>query len=74
MEEIEELDLKQQKLRSLIGFFFYALEILENGKNSEIVETNLQPFFWWKVKNIIRQSKKITLDEFLFGSNDSFIT
>ena len=34
------------------------LEIIENGKDYEILETNLQPFFWRKVNNIIRQNKK----------------
>jgi len=65
---IQELDSKQRKIRSLRGFFLYALEILENGKDYEILETNLQPFFWRKVKNIIRQNKKAALQEFLFGS------
>jgi hypothetical protein len=50
---IQELDSKQRKIRSFRGFFLYALEILENGKDYEILETNLQPFFWRKVKNII---------------------
>jgi len=68
---IQELDSKQRKIRSLRGFFLYALEILENGKDYEILETNLQPFFWRKVKNIIRQNKKPALQEFLFGSQDS---
>jgi hypothetical protein len=68
---IQELDSKQRKIRSLRGFFLYALEILENGKDYEILETNLQPFFWRKVKNIIRQNKKAALQEFLFGSQDS---
>ena len=61
------MDSKQRKIRSLRGFFLYALEILENGKDYEILETNLQPFFWRKVKNIIRQNKKGALLEFLFG-------
>jgi len=43
---IEELNRKQRQIRSLRGFFLYALEILENGKDYEILETNLQPFFW----------------------------
>jgi hypothetical protein len=68
---IQELDSKQRKIRSLRGFFLYALEIMENGKDSEILKTNLQPFFWRKVKNIIRQNKKAALQEFLFGSQDS---
>ena len=28
--------------------------------------TNCQPFFWRKVKDTIRQNKKVTLQEFLF--------
>jgi hypothetical protein len=31
---------------------------MEKGKDYEILETNLQPFFWRKVKNIIRQNQK----------------
>ena len=46
VEVIEELDSKQRKIRSLRGFFLYALEIMENGKDYEILSTNLQPFFW----------------------------
>lgn len=38
------------------------------GKNNEILSTNFQPFFWKKVKNIIRQNKKAALQEFLFRS------
>ena len=68
---IRELDSKQRKIRSLRGFFLYALEIIENGKDYEILQTNLQSFFWRKVKNIIRQNKKAALQEFLFGSQDS---
>ena len=68
VDVIQELDSKQRKIRSLRGFFLYALEIIENGKDYEILETNLQPFFWRKVKNIIRQNKKAALQEFLFGS------
>ena len=69
VEVIEELDSKQRKIRSLRGFFLYALKILENGGNYEILNTNLQSFFWKKVKNIIRQNKKAALQEFLFGSD-----
>nr|WPV76506.1 hypothetical protein [Naviculales sp.] len=42
---------------------------MENGENYEILQTNLQPFFWKKVKNIIRQNKKAALQEFLFGKD-----
>lgn len=65
---IQELDSKKRKLRSLRGFLLYVLEIMENGKDFEILLTNLQPFFWKKVKNVIRQNKKGALQEFLFGS------
>ena len=61
------MDSKQRKIRSLRGFFLYALQIIDNGKDYEILETNLQPFFWRKVKNIIRQNKKEVLLQFLFG-------
>ena len=70
---LQELDSKQRKIRSMRGFFLYALEILETGKDYEILQTNLPPFFWRKVKNIIRQNKKAALQEFLFGSQDSIV-
>jgi hypothetical protein len=63
------LDYKQRKIQSFRGFFVYALEIIENGKRYEILETDLQPFFWRNVKSIIRQNKKSALQEFLFGKN-----
>ena len=58
LDVIQELDSKQRKIRSLRGFFLYALEIIENAQDYEILSTNLQPFVWRKVKNIIRQNKK----------------
>jgi hypothetical protein len=70
VEVIEELDSKQRKIRSLRGFFLYALEIMEKGEDYEILFTNLQPFFWRKVKNIIQQNKKDALLEFLFGKDE----
>lgn len=66
---IQELDSKQRKIRSLRGFFLYALETIQNADNYEILKTNLQPFFWKKVHNIIRQNKKGALQEFLFGKD-----
>jgi len=68
---IQELDSKQRKISSFRGFFLYTLEIMQTEKNYEILITNLQPFFWRKVKNIIRQNKKGALLEFLFGYNSS---
>src|SRR3982751_6164143 len=65
---IQELDSKKRKIRSFRGFLLYVLEIMKNGKAFEILSTNLQPFFWKKVKNVIRQNKKGALQEFLFRS------
>jgi len=71
VEVIQELDSKQRKIRSMRGFLLYALETMENGTNFEILETNLQSFFWRKVQNIIRQNQRgAVLQEFLFGSQD----
>jgi hypothetical protein len=70
IDVIQELDSKQRKIRSFRGFFLYALEIMEKGKDYEILATNLQPFFWRKVKNIIRQNQKGALLEFLFGKDE----
>lgn len=53
VQAIQELDSKQRKIRSFRGFFLYALEIMETGKDYEILQTNLQPFFWRNIKNII---------------------
>jgi len=44
------------------------LEILKAGKDYRILQTNLQPFFWRKVKNTIQENKKGALLGFLFGS------
>ena len=46
VDVIQELDSKKRQIRSLRGFFLYALEIMETGKDYQILETNLQPFFW----------------------------
>ena len=65
---LQELDTKERKIRSLRGFFLYALETRENGKDVEVLKTNLPPSFWRKLKTILRQNKKSVLLEFLFGS------
>ena len=70
VDVFQKLDSKKRKISFLRGFFLYALEIMETGEDYEILNTNLQPFFWRKVKNIIRQNKKGALLEFLFGSQD----
>ena len=42
---LEELDRKQRRIRSLRGFFLYALEIMNNEKDLQILKTNLKPSF-----------------------------
>ena len=64
---IQELDTKERKIRSIRGFLLYVLEIMETGEEVEILNTNLEPFFWTRVKNVLRQSKKNLLIQFLFG-------
>jgi uncharacterized protein YlxW (UPF0749 family) len=44
---------------------------MENAQEYEILNTNLKPFFWRKVQNIIRQNKKGALLEFLFGYTEA---
>lgn len=65
---IQELDSKEGNIQSMRGFFLYALEILETEKDYQILQTNLQSFFWRKVKNTIRQNKKGALLQFIFRS------
>jgi len=69
---IQELDTKQRKIRSLRGFFLYALEIFERTNNSQILKTNLKPSFWRNLKSILRQNKKAVLLQFLFGRGYSY--
>ena len=64
---LEELDTKQRKIRSLRGFFLYALEIIQSTDNYQILKTNLKPSFWRNLRTILRQNKKIVLLQFLFG-------
>ena len=40
---------------------------MKNGKDFEILRTNLQVSFWRKLKTILRQNKKEVLLQFLFG-------
>jgi len=58
----------------LRGFFLYASETIENGKDVEVLKTNLKASFWRTLKTILRQNKKAVLLQFLFGSQklDSF--
>ncbi len=68
MAVIKDLNTKKRKIRSLRGFFLYALEIMKKGKKVSILTTNLHPFFWKKVENTIKQNKKSALIHFLFGT------
>jgi hypothetical protein len=67
---LEKLDTKERKIGSLRGFFLYALEIMDNRKDLEILNTNLQASFWRKLRKILRQNKKEVLLRFLFVSPD----
>jgi hypothetical protein len=69
---IEELDTKERKIRSLRGFFLYVLEIMNNGKDLEILTTNLKTSFWRNLRTILRQNKKTVLLQFLFGRASSY--
>lgn len=62
------LNVKKRKIRSLRGFLLYAIEIMENGRDRQILHTNLSPLFWEDVKDVIRQNRKKALDTFLFES------
>ena len=69
---IQELDTKQRQIRSLRGFFLYILEIMDlnDGKDFQILTTNLQASFWRKLRKILRQNKRSVLLEFLFGKGE----
>ena len=69
---LEELNTKQRKIRSLRGFFLYALEIIQSTDNYQILKTNLKPSFWRNLRTILRQNKKIVLLQFLFGRGYSY--
>lgn len=71
--QIKELNTKQRRIRSYRGFFLYALEIMEQGNSYQILETNLKPYFWTKVKSIINQNKRGELVEFLFDNTPNLI-
>jgi len=46
-------------------------DMSSNGKDLQILRTNLKPSFWRTLKTILRQNKKIVLLQFLFGSQSS---
>jgi hypothetical protein len=66
---IQRLTRRKRKLRSIRGFFIYALEIIKSGKSVQqfgIIETNLNYFFWDDIEEIVRKNQKSTLIKFLF--------
>jgi len=75
MTILEELDTKQRQIRSLRGFFLYALEIMVKPWFQERI-LKFYPLIFnlsfgicgATVKTILRQNKKKVLLEFLFGS------
>lgn len=60
------LDSRKRKIRSIRGFILYALDIMGEDKEFQILKTNLEPFFWKNVRRIINQNKKGGLENFLF--------
>lgn len=68
---IRELNYKQRRIRSLRGFLTYALEIRSKGINSRILETNLKPYFWREIGNVIRQNRQEILLKFLFSNSST---
>ena len=44
---------------------------MDDGKDLQILKTNLQPSFWRKLRKILRQNKKVALLEFLFETTET---
>lgn len=65
---IQEIDSQKRKLRSFRGFFVYILKLQNDAEKFEFLQTNLKPYFWFDLKNIIRQNNNQRLLEFLFGT------
>lgn len=49
---IQELNTKKQVIRSFRGFFIYALEIINQGRDFQILETNMKPYFWTEIGGV----------------------
>ena len=43
---------------------------METAKDYQILDTNLKPSFWRKLKTILKKKKKVVLLEFLFGTTN----
>ena len=71
--DIEILDRRKRRLRSLNGFFMYVLEFIDN-KDCKILDTNLPSLFWLQVKSVLKQNRKDVLKKFLFDENGELLT
>jgi hypothetical protein len=67
---VEELNVKKRRLRSLQGFFRYALDIIDDESDILVLNTNLRPLFWVRIKNVLKQNKKNFLIKFLFEGDN----
>lgn len=68
------LNRRKRLIRSLSGFFLYALEFIKN-KDCKILDTNLPPLFWLEVESVLRQNRKDVLEKFLFErESETFIS
>lgn len=68
---IKELNTKKRKIRFIRGLLLYVLEIIQDEKQVTVLKTNFQPLFWCRVQNVIKQNKKNSFLEFLFGFSNS---
>jgi hypothetical protein len=66
LNQVKELNSKKRTLRSFRGFLLYGLEIINQGKFSKVLQTNLNSYFWLKLPSVIRQNRKEVLLQFLF--------
>ena len=63
------LDSRERRIRSIRGLILYALEIMEKDEKFQILETNLEPFFWKNVDRVIRQNQRSGLENYLFSTD-----
>jgi len=54
------LNRRKRLIRSLRGFFLYALKFIKN-KDCKILNTNLPPLFWLEVEPVLRQNRNDVL-------------
>lgn len=71
LEIITELNTKKRKIRSLRGYILHVLSYIEDETSLTVLSTNLQPRFWVKVKDVIKQNKKDGLLNFLLSVTDN---